>query len=1671
MKVTVSDNSISTLASGMNSPRACTLGSSGAIVVADTDNNAVKRINTDGTVDSIGSIGSIFSKPTGIAIDSSNNIFIADSGSRRILKIDSLGTTSTFASKLGVLNGIAVHPPSGSIITADSSYNVIRKISENFVGGRMIERTIGSIFTMDSLSNFFIAVPARNTVTKFTLSGAATTYVGFSNPQGLTVDSSNNVYVSNLGTKTIIKIAASDGTLSTYATDFNGPTSISMDGSNNLYVADKNNNNGFIVIKKISSSGVITTVLDNYISILNHLVADSAGNLYFSARLDFTSNGIHKRTTDGTVSNIASDFFSISSLSVDNSGNLYIANPDIIQLSSSGGRKTLSSSMAGSSGIVVDTSGNVFVANEGSNSIFKIEPPLLSISTLATLNCYANQGQCNFFNTPNVQELYSSPSGIDADSAGSLFVADTWNDRISKVDASTGTVSTYSTGFIRPRGVAVDAAGKVYVADTGNNAVKTIATDGTVNTLATGFNFPSGLCVDSSGTVYVADTNNNAVKRIATDGTVSSINSFVMWDGTFSTNFGSPQDVAIDSLGNVWVARVGTYGNGGIMKVKADGSSSAIVFDGSSSYSAVTLGPAGSVYGVTGDIVKKITSDGVVSNLATLPSSINSGMSGGIAVDPLGKIYASVFSTHQIQKITPPGPTSQVLKGLSSPEFIAIDASGNTFVSDSGFVRKITPSNVMTTIGSGFNLPRGVCVDSNGNVIIADSGTSAVKKISSDGTIISIGSGFSSPTCVAVDLSSDTVYVCDSNAIKKVAPLRQMTDNIFFGVSPRGICVDPVNGNVLFSQSSSVSRITSSGSGLVTIATGFSDLRSLSIDSFGRIFVADNSNVKMIFPDGRVVSVVIGMNRPSGIAFDISGSLFISDTGTKSIEKVILPEVFTSGLSLLDGISVSSSGDMYVVDRKSSLKKVSSSGTITTISNSLINPRDVDIDSNDNVYISVQSEVKKITSAGIISTLASDLSNPTSLTYHQSSGSVFFSNANSVMKISSTGVLSTVGSGFSTPSGIALDSSNNVYVADSAKGKIMKISASSGMISTYYAGLNFPTDIVCDSAGSLWIVDSGMGDYKNFFFLKRVASDGSLSYFARSPFNQFRISLGTGGNLFISESKTDTIKTLTPSAGMISIMNSGSSILIPQSIDIDPSGTVFFADVGSSSIKKIATDGSVSTISFGIAMPSAVVVDDTSGVVYFADKITGDIGKIPAGGTSYSTFASGFTQPSFLVLDSYDNIYVTDAIGLKKITPLGDVSLLAVPGSMYTGLAISGGAFFVLVDSKLKKVFSDGLVSTILGSLNSPEGLSIDSVGNCYFMDTQGLKRVSLDGETTTVVTTSLSSSGLRTMSELNGNIFIADRGNNAIVKVMFKFHFPVCDSLTWHHIAQVYEPDTFTLTAYLDGKLFLQRPALIVLPSRSSSSLRIGWSGENSRKSLFSGSLADLRMYGRALSSGEVEILSLPSSGAFPNDRLQQSVSMSPDGTAFWFSCANGAAGPLATLSKTLTNSYLWTSSPSCVQCTAGTWAQRGSSTCVLCPPGTYSLSGASSCTPCPINTYNSKVGASSLAQCLACPAASTSTSGSTTCDKTLQVHDPLLDPSSCQLRLFPSSDLAGDRLTDLATASETDCSRACCKNSTCIGYAYVRTLQICTLLSNITYVIPSSFISGGVRDSALWL
>ncbi len=121
--------------------------------------------------------------------------------------------------------------------------------------------------------------------------------------------------------------------------------------------------------------------------------------------------------------------------------------------------------------------------------------------------------------------------------------------------------------------------------------------------------------------------------------------------------------------------------------------------------------------------------------------------------------------------------TTLLASGLSSPEGVAVDASGNVFVADSGHdaVKEIVAAGGYTTVntlGSGFSSPEGVAVDASGNVFVADTGHNAVKEILAAGgytTVNTLGSGFYAPYGVAVD-GSGHVFVADTgnNAVKEI---------------------------------------------------------------------------------------------------------------------------------------------------------------------------------------------------------------------------------------------------------------------------------------------------------------------------------------------------------------------------------------------------------------------------------------------------------------------------------------------------------------------------------------------------------------------------------------------------------------------------------------------------------------------------------------------------------------------------------------------------------------------------------------------------------------------------------------------------------------------------------------------------------------------------------------
>ncbi|GGC62347.1 gluconolaconase [Undibacterium terreum] len=196
-------------------------------------------------------------------------------------------------------------------------------------------------------------------------------------------------------------------------------------------------------------------------------------------------------------------------------------------------------------GLALDLVGNLYVADAGENNrIRKITPDGIVSSLAGSAEGFADgQGAAASFNTP---------SGLAADGAGNIYVADTGNNAIRKITAQ-GMVTTlagdrsgkagYRDGaagqalFNGPIGVAVDKQGNVYVADTYNDRIRVITVDGQVKTLAGGaapgyqdgpalaalFDTPCALAVNDQGELYIADTKNNAIRKLGSDGQVTTL--------------------------------------------------------------------------------------------------------------------------------------------------------------------------------------------------------------------------------------------------------------------------------------------------------------------------------------------------------------------------------------------------------------------------------------------------------------------------------------------------------------------------------------------------------------------------------------------------------------------------------------------------------------------------------------------------------------------------------------------------------------------------------------------------------------------------------------------------------------------------------------------------------------------------------------------------------------------------------------------------------------------------------------------------------------------------------------------------------------------------------------------------------------------------------------------
>ena len=702
-------------------------------------------------------------------------------------------------------------------------------------------RTTGRVFDCDDLENAeswqLVDIPADAywTITTFAgrpvfVDGGPAVEAELYNPLGVAVDVAGNLYIADTYNHRIRKVDAT-GTITTIAgtgelgfrgdggpaveAELYNPRGVAVDGAGNLYIADTGNHR----IRKVDSSGVITTI---------------AGARYYHAPFGgFRGDG-------GPA--VEAELYNPLGVAVDGAGNLYIAdtgNHRIRKVDATGtittiagtgerdfggdGGPAVRAALYFPSGVAVDGAGNLYIADTYNHRIRKVD-------ATGTITTIAGTGERDFSGDegPAVEAELYDPYGVAVDSAGNLYIADTGNHRIRKVDA-TGTITTIAgtgeRGFsgdggpataaqlAPPLGVAVDSAGNLYIADTSNLRIRKVDATGTITTIAgTGerdfsgdegpattarLTFPRGVAVDGAGGLYIADTYNHRIRKVDATGTITTI------AGTGERDFGGdggpavraalyfPSGVAVDGAGNLYIAD--TY-NHRIRKVDATGTITTIAGTGERGFGG-DEGPA-------------------TTARLTFPR--------GVAVDSAGGLYIADTSNHRIRKVDATGTITTVAgtgeRGfggdegpattarLTFPRGVAVDGAGGLYIADTynHRIRKVDATGTITTVaGTGerrfggdggpavraaLYFPSGVAVDSAGGLYIADTSNHRIRKVDATGTITTIAGtgefGFSGdeglaitarltfPRSVAVD-GAGSLYIADTynHRIRKLTPM------------------------------------------------------------------------------------------------------------------------------------------------------------------------------------------------------------------------------------------------------------------------------------------------------------------------------------------------------------------------------------------------------------------------------------------------------------------------------------------------------------------------------------------------------------------------------------------------------------------------------------------------------------------------------------------------------------------------------------------------------------------------------------------------------------------------------------------------------------------------------------------------------------------------------------
>lgn len=737
---------------------------------------------------------------------------------------------------------------------------------------------------------------------------------------------------------------------------------------------------------------------------------------------------------------------------------------------------------------VADSSGNVYIADTFNNVVRKVDAKTGNISTIAGTGEPSDTGN----NGPAASATLWWPTYLALDGSGNLFIGETGDHVVRKLNLSTGKISAYagspngtassgpaiSLGLADMIGMATDPAGDLFIS-LGYSILEVDVSTGNATQYAgygvtTGFNYLEAFTIDNRGNIFGWEAGYGVIDKITPNGTVTIFAGTKSGGGAINGGDGGPATqarlgiyggfLATDATGNLYIADSLDYA---IREVDAQ---SGII----NTVAGIYLNN----YTVGGD------GDPSTSSAFTYP--------GPISVDAAGNIYMAEEITSRIRKITAPAlppssATAAPAYSLSSGSYANAQTLAITSTTPGAAIYVTFDGSAPTTNMQAYHGPIDVTGSAQFQALAVAPGflkssissqsytvtappDAIISTVAGSGKFGFSGSGgpatsaqLGYPWAVALDASGN-FYIADRN------------DNVVWKVAAASSTISIVAGNGTYGFA---------GDGGAATQAEFSNPYAVAVDKGGNLYIADSGNarVRVVNAATGIITTFAGGGQPAsglgdggpaaeaklgdvqGLAFDSSWNLYIADSSNDRIREV---NATTGVISTVAG-GVGTNGPL------------GDGGAATSAS---MWPISIALDKQNNLYLvdAQNARVRKIES-GIITTVAGG-GNPGP-------------DADGLLA-ADIGII---------PNGVGVDASGNVYYSDRSS-RVRKVDASTGIVTTvagntYYgngrdggpatmASLSSPRQIAFDNAGNLYIADAASVVRKVVFLLPAAAPSFSV---------------------------------------------------------------------------------------------------------------------------------------------------------------------------------------------------------------------------------------------------------------------------------------------------------------------------------------------------------------------------------------------------------------------------------------------------------------------------------------------------------------------------------------------------------------------------------------------------